>query len=205
MHKIYFNDRFIAFCSKGEVPGGTVPGPKVLLDTGEKADGIRTAFISGSGQCPEYIVCQDPESSYRLFCSGFKEVNAAGGIVMDNDGRALLIKRNGVWDLPKGHQEEGEDILTTALREVSEETGAAGLVSGGLICVTDHCYFRDGTCHLKHTWWYRMSCGMAFSPVPQTEEGISEAVWLPASEFPSIMEHTYPSIKDVFSACFGNE
>ncbi|HCZ22126.1 MAG TPA: NUDIX hydrolase, partial [Rikenellaceae bacterium] len=49
----------------------------------------------------------------------------------------------GLWDLPKGHREEGEDIRTTALREVQEETGVDELKLGRLICVTDHCYFRN--------------------------------------------------------------
>ena len=35
----------------------------------------------------------------------------------------LLMRHRDRWDLPKGHAEAGEDILTTALRETEEETG----------------------------------------------------------------------------------
>lgn len=35
------------------------------------------------------------------------------------------MKHTDRWDLPKGHAEAGEDILTTALRETQEETGIA--------------------------------------------------------------------------------
>ena len=126
------------------------------------------------------------------------EVNAAGGLVRNSRGEYLLIFRNGRWDLPKGHQEPGEDILQTALREVEEETGVVGLVAGGLICITDHCYLRDGIWYLKHTWWYNMACSSE-ETVPQTEEGITSAVWVDAGRLPEILENTYLSIKDVIS------
>lgn len=35
----------------------------------------------------------------------------------------LLMKHRSRWDLPKGHAEQGEEILDTALRETEEETG----------------------------------------------------------------------------------
>ena len=70
-----------------------------------------------------YIPSTDPEHTYRRICAEFTEVNAGGGLVSNRRGDFLLISRNGLWDLPKGHQEEGEDIRTTALREVQEETG----------------------------------------------------------------------------------
>jgi len=64
-----------------------------------------------------------------------KEYSAAGGIVQDASGRALLIERsvfrNGAprheVRLPKGHVEAGESDLQAALREVCEETGYCGL------------------------------------------------------------------------------
>jgi len=46
--------------------------------------------------------------------------------VLITDGTQLLIchPTNGVrWDIPKGRQDPGEDDLTTAVRELREETG----------------------------------------------------------------------------------
>ncbi len=65
-----------------------------------------------------------------------REYRAAGGIVVDDAGRALLIERlvmrNGQIGLevrlPKGHVEPGETDVEAALREVCEETGYCGLV-----------------------------------------------------------------------------
>jgi ADP-ribose pyrophosphatase YjhB (NUDIX family) len=47
------------------------------------------------------------------------------GLVLDDRGRVLLIKRsdNGVWALPAGAMELGESIADCAVREVFEETG----------------------------------------------------------------------------------
>jgi 8-oxo-dGTP pyrophosphatase MutT (NUDIX family) len=49
----------------------------------------------------------------------------ARGIVRDDAGRVLLIRRsdNGYWALPAGAMELGESIAECAAREVFEETG----------------------------------------------------------------------------------
>lgn len=60
---------------------------------------------------------------------------AAGGVVIDDNGRVLLIdrhvKRGGrtVYEvrLPKGHVEPGETDEQAAVREVAEETGYRGV------------------------------------------------------------------------------
>ena len=136
--------------------------------------------------------------TYRRVCSEFKEVNAAGGLVSNRRGDFLLINRNGLWDLPKGHQEAGEDIRTTAMREVQEETGVMQLELRDLICITDHCYRREGIWHLKHTWWYDMLYTDPVDLTPQREEDISKAAWVARSSLPPFLKNTYPSIVEVF-------
>lgn len=145
-----------------------------------------------------YIPTDNTERMYRMLCSEFKEVNAAGGLVSNRRGDFLLIDRNNVWDLPKGHQEPDEDISVTALREVQEETGVNQLELGDLICITDHCYFRDGKWHLKHTWWYSMLYTDPVDLTPQREEDISKAAWVAKSSLPPFLKNTYPSIIEVF-------
>lgn len=52
-------------------------------------------------------------------------VEAAGFVLFTkaDPPEFLLMQHADRWDLPKGHAEQGEDILTTALRETEEETG----------------------------------------------------------------------------------
>ena len=128
----------------------------------------------------------------------YLEVNAAGGLVCNEKGEFLLIRRSGLWDLPKGHQEPGEEMQFTALREVEEETGLKGLVLGNYICTTQHSYFRDGKWHLKHTWWYAMTCSGSSRLIPQTEEGITEVKWVSKAELPEHLQTTYRTIIEVF-------
>ena len=128
----------------------------------------------------------------------YLEVNAAGGLVINAEGKFLMIRRSGLWDLPKGHQEPGEQLETTAIREVEEETGLHGLVLGNFICTTNHCYFRNEKWHLKHTWWYAMTCTDSCRCIPQIEEGITEVVWVDKSLLPEYLQQTYPTIIEVF-------
>jgi len=55
-------------------------------------------------------------------------IRCVGAIVHDADGRLLLIRRGqepalGLWSLPGGRVEPGEDDATAVIREVAEETG----------------------------------------------------------------------------------
>ena len=47
----------------------------------------------------------------------------AGGLVINNNSKVLLIYRKNKWDLPKGKLDEGENLEEAAIREVVEETG----------------------------------------------------------------------------------
>ena len=198
MHKIYFEKRCIIICSPDDQ---ALADPNAIeFHIGSRID-IRTLvgmFEASESLGRIYIPTRDMDWMYRRIAAEFREVNAAGGLVANRRGDYLLIRRNGLWDLPKGHQESGEDITVTALREVQEETGVDRLELGGLICVTDHCYLRDGRWHLKHTWWYNMLYTDPVDLTPQREEDISKAAWVAKSSLPSYLKNTYPSILEVF-------
>ena len=198
MHKIYFEKRCIIICTPDEQ---TLSDPNAVLyniGTNEDISTLVELFETSDTLARIYIPAENIEDTYRMICSEFVEVNAGGGLVSNRRGDFLLISRNGLWDLPKGHQDPGEDISVTALREVQEETGIDQLIPRGLICVTDHCYRRDGKWHLKHTWWYDMLYTDPTDLTPQREEDITKAAWVARSSLPPYLLNTYPSILEVF-------
>lgn len=94
------------------------------------------------------------------------EYRAAGGVVLDDAGRVLLIERwvlrNGQLAfeirLPKGHVEPGETDEQAALREVCEETGYCGLaVAADLGEIVNEFNWPDiGRRVLRHEHYYLM-------------------------------------------------
>ena len=198
MRKIYFEKRCIIICPPQEQ---ALSDPNAIIyNIGTNVDIHLLVGIFETSDTLQrvYIPTEDVDDTYRRICSEFLEVNAGGGLVSNRRGDFLLISRNGMWDLPKGHQDPGEDISTTALREVREETGIDQLESCGLICITDHCYRRNDIWHLKHTWWYDMLYTDPTDLTPQTEEDISKAAWVAKSSLPPYLLNTYPSILEVF-------
>ena len=198
MRKVFFEKRCIIICSPDD-PALSDPNAiqfrlgenidiHTLIDMVETSDSLQRTCIP----------TDDIEATYSKICSEFIEVNAGGGLVSNRRGDFLLINRNGLWDLPKGHQDPGEPIDTTALREVQEETGIDNLELRDLICITDHCYRRNEKWHLKHTWWYSMLYTDPTDLTPQKEEDIAKAAWVAKSSLPPYLTNTYPSIVEVF-------
>lgn len=198
MHRIYFEKRCIMICSPDDP---VTSDPNIVRFSIGDSMGIHALvdMVESSGSLHRVCIpTDDIEETYRKICAEFLEVNAGGGLVSNRRGDYLLISRNGLWDLPKGHQDPGEDIEVTALREVSEETGIMELELRGLICITDHCYRRNGIWHLKHTWWYDMLYSDPTDLTPQREEDITKAAWVAKSSLPPYLHNTYPSIVEVF-------
>lgn len=198
MHKIFIESRCMVICSEQERILADPNSIEVHLGGKPDISSLVEMFENIDGLFRIYIPVKDVDGTYKDFLSQFKEVNAAGGLVSNRRGDLLLISRNGLWDLPKGHQEAGEDIEETAMREVQEETGVKELELRGRICVTDHCYLRDGLWHLKHTWWFDMLYTEPVDLHPQTEEDIAKAVWVARSGLAPYLTKTYPSIAEVF-------
>ncbi len=197
-HRIYFEKRCIIICPLDDEalsdPNAVIfhPGKRIDIAT------LVRMFEQTDSISKIYIPSADTQIAYADLCAQFREVDAAGGLVRNRRDDCLLIKRYGLWDLPKGHREAGEDIETTAIREVREETGVNELELGPLICVTDHCYYRNEQWCLKHTWWFDMLYTKPVELIPQKEEDISKAVWVAKSSLPPFLKNTYPSILEVF-------
>lgn len=154
------------------------------------------------------ILGEDANELLHKLTPYFNKHVASGGIVVAPDQKILMIFRRAFWDLPKGHQEKGETLEDTALREVMEETGIKQLRLGKAIEInaiqknkTYHTY-RDkkNKLVLKECHWYEMSTDDTNALIPQTEEDIERAEWIKPSDVNGLLKLAYPSIQDVVRA-----
>ncbi|MFO7867672.1 MAG: NUDIX hydrolase [Bacteroidales bacterium] len=149
-----------------------------------------------------YYVCDNTISDVLSYLQDFfLYIEAAGGVVQNNNTEILCIKRRGLWDLPKGKLEKHESPENAAVREVMEETGLSTVHRHDFICSTWHTYEHPkgkGTV-LKQTYWYMMSTEEEYL-TPQTEEDITQAKWISCHDLNTITDNTFNSIKDVLSA-----
>lgn len=140
------------------------------------------------------------DNTIESFFSEFKFIEAAGGIVINENKEALFIKRNGVWDLPKGKIEKKESPEEAAVREIEEECGIKNPMIKKHLINTYHTYNLYGNYWLKKTYWYLLSYDGDDILIPQKEEGISNVKWLKNSDFDIIKQNTYGSIIDVLES-----
>lgn len=113
-----------------------------------------------------------------------KVIVAGGGIVfkfVDDEFWIMLIKRKGIWDLPKGKMDDGEEIPKCALREVREEAGIKNLTIIDDLGQTEHTYELNGDQILKKTYWFSMKTEDD-EFLPEAEEDITEVAWFPVND-----------------------
>ena len=147
-----------------------------------------------------YIFHKDLQQLFTVFTSLFKNIEAAGGLLRNPEGKILVIKRKGKWDLPKGTLMDHEASEAAALREVGEETGITELDLKSHIISTFHIYLKGFDPVLKKTYWYNMITSSEDLPEPQTEEEITEALWLDVEDMQMILGNTYLSIIDILKS-----
>lgn len=171
----------------------------VLLIDELSNQGIHTALHEiAQGKVHALIYRHSPlEALKAAFWKKFMPIQAAGGLVLDEEGRVLMMFRRNKWDLPKGKVEEGEDTKIAAIREVQEETGIETLDCGELLLVTYHTYNDYGHSMLKETYWYAMKAQSGQALKPQLEEDITEVGFYETAAVLMHCKNTFPSIIDV--------
>jgi ADP-ribose pyrophosphatase YjhB (NUDIX family) len=108
---------------------------------------------------------------------------SAGGVVLDEQGRVLLIRTRDlrgreVWTLPKGALARGETSATAALREVREETGYRCELVRELTVVT-YWFQRDGRRIKKTVRWYLMR---PLEKAGEHDHEVEEVCWVERPE-----------------------
>lgn len=138
------------------------------------------------------------QKAKKIIRVDLKQIKAGGGVLyryINSEVEVLLIKRSGVWDLPKGKLEEGEEIDQCAVREVAEEVGISLPDIDQYLCDTYHEYEESGELVGKTTVWYSMIHKPHVEMTPQTEEGITDLQWLALRE--AIKKVGFENLRDV--------
>jgi 8-oxo-dGTP diphosphatase len=119
------------------------------------------------------------------------EVLAAGGLVVRDDGRVAVIHRPRYddWSLPKGKLEDGESFEAGALREVREETGIEGRITGEL----DPVSYVDRKGRDKLVRWYRMDVAAEPPPFAPNDE-VDELRWVTPAEARELVSYEHDRV-----------
>jgi 8-oxo-dGTP diphosphatase len=125
-----------------------------------------------------------------------REFSAGGVLVRRMRGRFWLAairprgKPEGVWALPKGLVDPGEQPAETALREVREETGCEGRLDSKLGDVK-YVYTWEGERIFKIVSFYlvRWRAGRIGAIQPAMRREVADARWLPLEEAPRLLAY----------------
>ncbi len=150
---------------------------------------------------PIYLISSSPESTFSILFEDYECIEAAGGIVKRKDS-FLFIKRNGMWDIPKGKLEKGEKSEVAAVREIEEECGIRGPIIENMIGITYHTYEYKRKPVIKKTYWYELKYDGIKQTFPQIEEGITKVKWFKLDQISKVKKCTYLSILEVISVYF---
>lgn len=197
MYKVFFKDRTVFFGDDFSKVFGRNNGLFYKYNNLQELTELVYLFNELNRINKLFIFHDDILALFEEFKACFNYVDAAGGIVMRSDGKFLIMKRDGMWDLPKGKLEKKESVEDAALREVGEETGLKGLRITQPVLSTYHTYQITDAMTLKKTKWFEMYYDGKEDPVPQTDENITDVQWVEPGNTDFIRKNTYASVLDV--------
>ena len=115
------------------------------------------------------------------------EVEAAGGVVLDDEGRVAVVHRPRYddWSLPKGKLDPGESFEEAALREVEEETGLRCSLGEEL----DPVHYRDNKDRPKVVRYWLMSVEDDPGFFPNDE--VDELRWVTPGEAVELLSYPH--------------
>ena len=196
-YKVYFDNRVITVSTEPDRLQNYALFHK-FNDVEELYNQI-SQFAVNNDLCSLNIYSPDIDNLWKNFLSWFTVAEAAGGLVKHTTGKYLFIQRYGRWDLPKGHIEPGESPEACALREVNEECNISGHRIIKPLTTSYHTYLFEGKPYLKKTYWFSMAYNGEMIADPQSEEGITAAVWLHPAEIAHIKSNTWLSLIDLLN------
>ena len=199
MYRIYLNEVKLIVAEK--LPAG-LENYQVLEEKGFSLPDFFQEKCSGSLPENYVLVVANAETFITKARQHFKYIEAAGGLVYNNEGACLFIYRRDKWDLPKGKIDAGESPIEAAQREVEEECGVVVTAVNELLAETYHLYSLKKKVVFKKTYWYAMAVSGKPELIPQAEEDITEACWLLKNQLDEVKANSYPLILDLVNEQF---
>lgn len=197
IYKIYFYENALVLASSpSELKG--IPNLFFIDDNDlPKTLSILESIESMNTKVNYVLITDDVDDVFKSIQKKMSDtIEAAGGIVINEDEELLAIYRHKRWDLPKGKIEKNEKRREAAIREVKEECGIFELEIGEKAGETYHSYNEEGKRILKITHWFYMKA-LKDQPIkPQAEEGITEIKWVSPTFFNNTEIASYNSIRE---------
>src|SRR5690606_22855219 len=190
MYKVFVNDKPIVLTTKVEKEKGFKNYILKTVDLNKVVKELNKTSLN-----EVRLIHDDEDKLIKKFLKKLPNVVAGGGKVYNDKGEILFIYRNDKWDLPKGKIEGIETIEETALREVMEETGVAGLKIVKPLETTYHIFKRNGRYKIKITYWYEMKTSFSGLLYAQEFEGITKVEWLNPEKTQEALKNSYANIK----------
>jgi 8-oxo-dGTP pyrophosphatase MutT (NUDIX family) len=205
MHTVFINDqplRFINVYNKNEIE--LAKGHQVYSENDKDISDLITQMENAGKPAEIFYIANDAEAAWKIFISNCTLIEAAGGLVLNENHEYLVILRNNKWDLPKGKIDYDETPEEAAMREIEEECGIDELSIDRTLPLTFHTYKQKEKRFLKKNHWYLMHTDSNSKPVPQKEEGIEEVKWFDQKTIQKkVLTNTYASIAELLKQHFG--
>jgi len=205
MYKFYFNNQRIVVKEKLTTEEQTKDALIIQFKNKKQIEDLSALCFKEELKYPIFFIHDDIEQLKNEILAHFEIIEAAGGLGVNPSDKVLIIKRNGLWDLPKGKvEQQDKDLIASAKREIEEETGLSNLEYLSAIELqnenknrTFHTYkFKDNAV-LKITHWYNFICKTEQKVNPQKEEGISEVIWVNKEKAKKLISESYLSLQDI--------
>lgn len=190
MYKVFVGDKPIILTTVVEKEDNF---KNYLLDTVNIGKVIKE--LNNTSLSEVRLIHKNNDKLLKKFLKKLPNVIAGGGKAFNENNEILFIYRNDKWDLPKGKAEGKETIEETAIREVTEETGVAGLKIIKPLDTTYHIFKRNGRHKIKITYWFEMKTSFKGDLYAQTEEGITKVEWLNSKQSKEALQNSYANIK----------
>ena len=198
--KIYFNNKPLFLCDQiSDLPEGYMHRNNTFFTDELSITALNSMIYEMQSDritAGVYYHADLPDLKKAIW-KQFNIIQAAGGIVINEQDELLFMFRRGKWDLPKGKLDPGELLEECAVREVQEETGLKDVALHHFLLTTFHTYKENQNHILKESYWYVMQAAGKQDLVPQQEEDIHEVKWVKKEHLHEVLINTYPSITDV--------